>query len=57
MATLQIRLLTSLAKDIRTGQKDRKTAVTTLQSAKILTKSENLTGNFSNLNKVVTKKK
>lgn len=57
MASMQIKLLTSLARDIRTEQKDRKTAVTTLQSAKILTKSENLTGNFSNLNKVVINKK
>ncbi|MCF8284329.1 MAG: hypothetical protein K9I48_05075 [Sphingobacteriales bacterium] len=57
MASVQVKLLTSLARDIRTEQKDRKTAVTSLQSAKILTKSENLTSNFSNLNRVVVKKK
>ena len=57
MASVQVKLLTSLARDIRTEQKDRKTAVTSLQSAKILTKSENLTSNFSNLNGVVVKKK
>lgn len=57
MNSVQIKLLTSLAKDIRATQTDRKVAVTTLQSAKILTKSENLTGNFSALKKVIISKK
>lgn len=57
MTTTQVRLLTSLAKNIKTEQKDRKTAIATLQSARILTKSENFTSNFSNLNKVVVNKK
>ncbi|MCW4468698.1 hypothetical protein OGH69_06980 [Flavobacterium sp. MFBS3-15] len=56
MASLQIKLLTSLAKDIKSGQKDRAKAVTTLQSAKILTKSENLAGHYSNLKKVIVSK-
>jgi len=57
MASMQIKLLTSLAKDIKSEQKDRKTAVATLQSAKILTKAGNLTSNFSHLKKVVASKK
>lgn len=55
--SIQVKLLTSLAKDIKAKQTDRKSAVITLQSAKILTKSENLTGNFSTLKKVITTKK
>jgi hypothetical protein len=53
----QVKLLTSLAKDIKATQTDRTSAVITLQSAKILTKSENLTGNFSTLKKVIFSKK
>jgi len=56
MASLQIKLLTSLAKDIKSSQKDRATAVNTLKCAKILTKSENLTGHYSHLKKVVVSK-
>lgn len=52
----QIKLLTSLAKKIKAEKKDKKTVVVTLQSAKILTKSENFTGNFSNLNRLVSSK-
>jgi hypothetical protein len=55
--SIQVKLLTSLARDIKATQTDRRSAVITLQSAKILTKSENLTGNFSALKKVIVSKK
>lgn len=54
MAANQIELLTALAKKIETEKKDRAKVITSLQSAKILTKSENFTKNYSNLKKVVT---
>ena len=56
MARLQIKLLTSLAKEVKAEKKNRTAAVATLQSAKILTKGENLTGNYSHLKKVVVSK-
>ena len=52
----QVKLLFSLAKDIKFAHADRKSAITNLQSAKILTKAENFTGNFSALQKVVVSK-
>lgn len=52
----QIKLLTSLAKKIKAEKKDKNAVILTLQSAKILTKSENFTGNFSNLNRIVVVK-
>ena len=54
MAANQIELLTALAKKIKTEKKDRAKVIASLQSAKILTKSENFTGYYSNLKKVVT---
>lgn len=53
METNQVKLLTSLAKRIKSEKKDRSKVVASLQSAKILTKNENLTGHYSNLKKVV----
>jgi hypothetical protein len=49
----QLKLLNSLAKQIKAEKKDRKSIVETLKSAKILTKTENFTSNYSNLRKVV----
>lgn len=56
MATLQVKLLTSLAKDIKSKKKTRDAVVTTLKSAKILTKAENLTTHYSSLKKIVVSK-
>lgn len=53
MATDQIKLLSSLAKEIKKEKKDRDKVVAVLQSAKILTKQENFTGNYNNLERVV----
>lgn len=53
METNQVKLLTSLAKKIKTEKKDRAKVVASLQSAKILTKNEKFTNKYSNLNKVV----
>ena len=52
MEANQVKLLATLAKKIKSEEKDRTKVVTSLQSAKILTKSENFTGHFKNLNKV-----
>ena len=49
----QLKLLNSLAKQIKAEKKDRKSIVETLRLAKILTKTENFTHNYSNLRKVV----
>mgnify|MGYP007089158887 CR=1 FL=1 len=54
METNQVKLLTSLAKRIKSEKKDRSKVVASLQSAKILTKNENLTGHYSNLKKIVS---
>lgn len=54
MESNQVRLLTLLAKKIKSEKKDRGRIVTSLQSAKILTKKENFTGHYSNLKKVVS---
>ena len=56
MESNQVKLLASLAKRIEKEKKERKQVVSTLQSAKILTKSENFTGNYSNLKKAVVSK-
>jgi hypothetical protein len=53
MAANQIELLSILAEKIKVENKDRSKVVTSLQSAKILTKNENLTGYYSNLKKIV----
>lgn len=57
MPTDQIKLLSSLAKEIKTEKKDREKVVAFLQSAKILTKHENFTGNYSNLQRIVSASK
>lgn len=56
MENNQVKLLTSLAKKIEKEKKERNQIVSTLQSAKILTKSENFTGHYSNLKKVIVSK-
>lgn len=49
----QLKLLSSLAKKIQTEEKTREEIVSTLRSANILTKDENLTIHYSNLKRVV----
>ena len=57
MSNNQAKLLSTLAKKIRSQPKDRKQIVVTLTSAKILTKEENFTNHYSNLKKVVSTSK
>jgi hypothetical protein len=57
MKTNQIKLLTSLAKEIKTENKDKAKALATLQSAKILTKKGNFSKKYSNLNRIVVSAK
>jgi len=47
----QIKLLSSLAKEIKVEKKEKAKIFATLQSAKILTKQGNFTSKFSNLNR------
>jgi len=54
METNQIKLLSDLAKRIKSEKQDKSTVIQSLQNAKILTKEGNLTGNYSNLNKVIS---
>jgi len=54
MKSDQVKLLISLAKEIKTERKDKNKIVFTLQSAKILTKQGNFTRKFSNLKRVAT---
>lgn len=56
MENNQVKLLKALAKSIRAEKKDRTKILTSLQSAKILTKNENFTGTYSNLKRVVSTK-
>ncbi len=56
MKNNQVKLLTSLAKKIEKEKKDRSQIISTLQSAKILTKKENFTEQYSNLRRVVVSK-
>lgn len=56
MENHQVKLLKALAKSIRAEKKDRAKILTSLQSAKILTKNENFTGTYSNLKRVVSTK-
>jgi hypothetical protein len=53
MENNQVKLLTSLAKKIKSRAKDRNAIVGSLKSAKILTSKENFTKPYSNLKKVV----
>jgi|688.fasta_scaffold1019208_2 hypothetical protein len=57
MENKQIKLLATLAKEIRAEKKDKVKIMETLQSAKILTRSGNLSGPYRNLNRVTTDKK
>lgn len=50
----QIKLLSTLAKKLKSEKKDRSKAIESLQSAKILTRNENFTGRYKNLDKVFT---
>ena len=52
MEANQVKLLASLAKKIKSEEKDRTKVLASLQSAKILTKGGNFTCYFKNLNKV-----
>ena len=49
----QAKLLVSLAKKIQSEKKDRNKIVVSLNSAKILTKKENFTKHYSNLEKAI----
>jgi len=54
METKQIGLLTALAKKIKTERKEIAKVISSLQSAKILTKRGNFTAHYQTLKKVVT---
>jgi hypothetical protein len=54
MSDKQAKLLSDLAKKIKSKPKSREQIVVTLKSAKILTQNGNLTGHYSNLKKVVS---
>lgn len=54
MESNQIKLLSTLAKKIKSEKKDRAKIVITLKSAKIITKDGNFTKHYSNLKKVVS---
>lgn len=51
METKQVKLLAALAKRIKSEQKDKVRVISSLQSAKILTKQEIFTDHLKNLNK------
>lgn len=57
MEANQIKLLASLAKEIKAEKKDKASVAATLQSAKILTKQGNFTSKFSNLNRATSRTK
>jgi len=50
----QIKLLTTLAKKIRSEQKDRDKIIVTFKSARILNAKGNLTAHYSNLEKALS---
>jgi hypothetical protein len=54
MESTQIALLMVLARKIKAEKKDKKRAVASLRTAKILTKNGNFTIHYSSLSKVVT---
>ena len=56
METNQIKLLSSLAKKIKSEKKDKATVIASLNSAKILTKSGNFTAHYKNLKRAVAAK-
>lgn len=55
--TNQIKLLKTLAKEIKTEEKSKDKVIASLHSAKILTKQGNFTGKYSNLKRVVLQSK
>ena len=63
MSNSQLKLLTTLAKKIRSEQKDRDKVkdrdkiITTFKSAKILTAKGNFTAHYSNLEKALSTSK
>ena len=57
MKANQVKLLISLAREIKTEKKEKSRVVATLQSAKILTKNGNFTSKFSNLNRALVNTK
>lgn len=56
MVADQIKLLTSLAKEIEAKEINKKIALASLQSAKILDKSGNFTKHYSHLGRLIVKK-
>ena len=54
MNTNQKRLLSDLAKQIKTEPKNRARIVGSLKSAKIITKTEKLSNHYSNLEKALS---
>ncbi len=56
MKTSQLKLLKDLAKEIKTTKRSKDEIIVSLQSAKILTKQGNFTGNFNNLNRTLISK-
>jgi len=52
MESNQLKLLIELAKRISSERKDRAAVVASLQSAKILTKNQNISTHFKNLDKI-----
>ncbi len=53
----QVKLLFSLAKEIKSEKKEKAKTIASLKSAKILTKQGNFTGKFSNLNRAIVSSK
>lgn len=54
--TKQTKLLISLAKEKQAEKRDKSTAISSLKSAKILTKNGNFTTHYSNLDKFIISK-
>ena len=54
MPNNQAKLLSDLAKKIKSEPKNKARIMVSLMSAKILTKNENLTHHYSNLKKVIS---
>lgn len=54
MENNQIKLLSTLARKIKSEKKDSAKIFTTLKSARIITKKGNFTKHYSNLKKVVS---
>lgn len=52
METNQIKLLKDLARNIKAEKRNKASIITSLQSAKILTKNENFTGHLKMLDRL-----